>query len=177
MTTSAPTIPAAPAPLTDAEIKTETANALAADLLERALQGPVDSLPLTLIQIADSGLIGKEHDLKEHLERLCRLGEELTSLLSQFYPACTSGGGRFLIKKCQTLTEVVDLYRQEQFWMRSESSTLIQSEKLIGDVFKFYHDVHFLMLSIDKAQPGYRVVARCQAPQRTPNPYEAIDHD
>lgn len=177
MTTSLATTPAAIAPLTETEIRNETASGLAADLLERALQGPVDLLHITLLQILDSGLVSKGDSLGLFVDKLCRDGEQLRDQLSAFYPGCSHGRAQRLMRKCQTLPDQVNLYRQEQFWLCSDPGKLMQSEELIGAVFGFYREVNFLLRSIDQKQPDYRVEDRRGAPQRTPNPYQAIDHD
>lgn len=176
MTTTTGAAKNQPAPLTEQEIRNETANGLAADLLERALRGNVASMHITLVQIADSGLIGEDHDLRSQLDRLCNVGEELTGRLHKHYPLCWSGGARHLLKKCETLAEEVDLYRQEQFWLRSDPITFSQSEALIIEIYSFYRDVDFLMRCIDQQQPDDRVEDRCRVPQRTRNPYETIGH-
>jgi hypothetical protein len=174
-----------PAPTSTPELKSideqearkETAHGLAADLIERALQGEVSSLFITLLQIADSGLIDKQDVFRRGLDDLCRRGETLTSRLHKHYPASSSGGARHLLEKCKTLAEEVNLYRQEQFWLRDGPAALIESEQLISDIYSFYYDAEFLMRSIDQEQPDYRVESRYSVPQRTPNPYESIDHD
>lgn len=169
--------PVASKPPTPVEIRNETAAALAADLIERGLQSRFDDLYLTLLQIADAELIDKDSPSAGFLNRLCTAGEPLTDRLVNAFRATRTGGAFHLLKKCTSLAEEVDLYRQEQFWLGKTEATFLESEGAIRALYKFYSDAEFLLLQIDAAQPDYRVENRRKAPVRSPNPYETIDHD
>jgi len=164
-------------PPTEEEQTREVKHATAADLIERGLQSRFGELFHVLLQIMDSDLIDKEDDFRRTVRRFYEEGDALSSRIFRLFPVSDCGGASHLRKKCRTLTEEVDLFRQEHFWLRSGGESLVESEALIRDLYKYYADVEYLMREIDQDQPDYRVESRCLAPKRTPNPYEAIDHD
>lgn len=172
MTTTAPVMPVAQ-PLSREEIRRATNLSLAADLIERGLNGPLGDLHITLIQLADSSLLPENDTLRRPLERLCEKGEALTSQAGIIFPASRFGGAAKLrLSKCHDLPSEVDLYRQEQFWTRSALESLIQAENLIAEMFRFYAEAGSLMREIDDVQPNGSIIDRRRAPQYTANPYE-----
>jgi len=74
--------------------------------------------------------------------------------------------------RCKSLEDEVDLYRQEQFWLRRDNSSYIQAEQLITELYDFFAEAELLMRQIDQCQPGYRVECREKAPKKTVNPYQ-----
>jgi len=154
------------------EIEKETSNSLAADLIERGLKSRFYEMNLTLIQIADSGLIARHSHLQPCLENLVRVAEGLDMRGGVTFPGCWLGSAKKLVERtCRTLVEQTEYFRQEHYWTQSNPALLIKAEELIRDLFHFYAQAEFLMRQIDAAQPDDRTHRRIRAPQFPANPY------
>jgi hypothetical protein len=158
------------------EIKRHTARSLAADIIERGLNSRFFEMYISMLQIADSGLIDRDEYLQGHLEELCKEGERLDTLIHDVFPACNQGGAEKLMDRtCRTLVDEISYFRQEAFWTGKDSASFIRSEELIRDLFKFYTRAEELMIQIDELQVLFGHVHRKgRAPQLPANHYREI---
>lgn len=167
------TVTAEPQGLTREQIRRETAGHLAGELLERALQGTFFDVHMTLMQIVDAELIEPGNILAESAEHLVKRGYELDECLRKQFPQCLHGGAWHLHKRVTTLQDEVDLFRQEQFWLKKGAADLLAAERLIKDVFRYFRDAEDLLIQHD-AEGKMTIWRRKRVPEYTANPYENL---
>ena len=168
------TAPAESRGLSREETKKRTALSLAIDLLERGLQSRLEDLHIILIQICDAGLLESEALLEEFAQKLMAKGERLVDRAREKYPHCFGVARKVMERDAPDLTRQGDFFRQEQFWRSAGSASVIESEELICDLFRFYGEVERLLRFLDAKSEDICGLQRLPMPRFTPNRYESI---
>jgi hypothetical protein len=160
-----------PRPLSRKQIKDQTSVSLVIDLLERGIQSPLNALHMMLLQIVDTGLLQSDDLLAGRVESLCNNCTDLVERARKVFPKSYCEA-RPLLNKCSGLQQEVNLYRQEQFWLRSDRASLLASEELIRDLFGFYASVEEFMYLLASTDEDTVYGKMPSAPTFEPNPYE-----
>lgn len=154
-----------------AQNKALTSRSLAGDLLNRALTGSLKDAQITLIQIADSGLLDSLDYLKARANQLVEYSTEIDDRLRKNFPACMSRNASSLFTHADTVLKEADLLRQEHFWTLRDRLSLVRSEAMIADLFEFFGQIEWLLRELDFNGEDVRG-KRNSAPTLPPNPYE-----
>jgi len=133
-------------------------------------------LHTTLIQIADSGLLSFEPALESKVRKLSYKAEKLWDRVGQSYPNCRSSYGALVARESNpSLARLIEFYRHEHLISRKFGDTLAASEKVIGEIYTLYKQVHSLRAQIEKVYAeGIADVDRLSVPTCPPNPFESL---